>query len=422
MPRLFSLVLAVLSLASCSQNTGGAFSPVSPSPVSPVQPAQLDQSALRAIHSAALGATLSHTTTGNLDLTWGAGAPMRQVDGPYTNAVPEADALALQAIRAAHAGPETAVAAATVDAFKQLDGPRGGAYLLLADAAHPPPSGPPAPADPAPAACPTPAATAARPECLRRQVSDGLLAAWYAPDTRMFFKVGETSTIYRPVDAIAVGCALVVAGFQERNEQKIQAGNQIVQREMRTDLDDHFGLLAGLVTATAQGGREVTDHVGRLADQAGAAEALLEAFDFSREQPYMSYAQRLLQPLLAEQVPLRAPSGGYITAFDLQTSGPGDHLVSDVVATLLVLQAARHYDRDDGGRFARLEETAAAALAAVLSTDRGRAGDTGGGLPAIVPEAGVGVRSGLATALAAVVLADVSRDLGGAASPSPGSG
>jgi hypothetical protein len=253
-------------------------------------------------------------------------------------------------------------------------------------------------------------------------VTDGLYAAWYAPDTKMFFKAGETSTIYRPVDALAVGAALVVGGFRTHEEQKIQAGANIIQREMRTDIDGHFGMLAGLVTATAAGGHDITDYNTRLADQAGAAEILLEAFDASREQQYMADAQKLLQPLLDERVQLRVGSGGYLPGFDLQSSGPPDHGPSDVVATLLVLQAARHYDRDDGDHFARLEETAAAALMTLVGSDRKLGGDPGAGLPAGVPESGFGARSGLVTALAVVVLGDVARDLGQAtASPATSS-
>jgi hypothetical protein len=416
------LALLAVALASCTQGSNPAFSQASPSPLPQASPAQLDLRALADLRAQASAAVLQHLNGGNLDLSWGTGPPS-QLAGPYNDATPETDAMALQALRTIPAtGAQIQVAAsATADAYKQLDGPRGGAYLLLLDAAHPPPPGPPAPVDPTPIPCPTPTAGRANPDCLRRQVSDGLLAAWYAGDTKMFFKVGETSTVYRPVDAIAVGCALIVAGIQEKSEPKIQAGAAIVQKEMLVNIDSHFGMVQGLVTATAQGGHDVTDHNARLADQAGAAEMLLEAFDYTREQQYQGFAQKLLEPLLNEQVPLRLPSGGYVSGFDLQSTGPGDHLSADVEATLLVLQAARHYDRDDGGHFARLEETAANALTGVLDADRAKGGGApAAGLPALVPETGVAVRSGLTTALAVVVLADVARDF--STSPPPTGG
>jgi hypothetical protein len=421
------LLLAAL-MASCTQNTGGSFTEVpSPLPTGPAARAQLDLKTLATVRAEAVMALASHLHAGVLDPSWGGGAPA-SVAGPYSDAGPEAGAMVLQALRSlavtpspgseAATGQKLAVTNITTQAFKQLDGPRGGAYLLLVDAAHPAsPSGPYA-VDPTPASCATPGLGAAQPECLSRQLSDGLMAAWYAPDSKMFFKVGETSTVYRPVDAIAVGCALVVAGFKLHDERKIQSGTDIVQKEMMSDVDNSYGFLPGLVTATASGGHQVTDYDTRLADHAGAIELLLEAFDYSRENQYLVYAQKMLQPLLDERVQLRGASGGYIPGFDLQSSGPPDHGPSDVLATLLVLQAARHYDRDDGGHFAHLEETAAGALTALLDVDRKQGGDPATGLPATIPASGSTARSGLVTALAVVVLGDALRDLGGA-TPSP---
>ena len=429
MRHLLPLLLLAAVMASCTQNTGGGFteSP-SPIPAGPGPRARLDLNGLSGVRAAAATGLGQHLHSGALDLTWGGGAAAAVV-GPYTDAVPEADAMALQAIRSLALIPaaggdaavvqKAAVTGVATQAFKQLDGPRGGAYLLLVDSAHPAAPGRPSGVDPTPSSCSEASPVDVKPGCLSRQVSDGLMAAWYAPDTTMFFKVGETSTVYRPVDALTVGSALVVGGFKLHNEQKIQAGTNIIRDEMRSDIDGHFGMLAGLVTATAIGGHDVTDYNTRLADQAGSAEALLEAFDASREQQYLADAQKLLQPLLDERVTLRAPAGGYISGFDLQSSGPPDHGRADLVATLLVLQAARHYDRDDGGHFAHLEETAAGALQTVVGSDRKQGGDPATGLPAILPESGSATRSGLATALAVVVLGDVLRDLGGVA-PTPG--
>jgi hypothetical protein len=417
MPRLVPVALLLLLLTSCTQNPGGAFSQSSsPTPSGTAPQPQLDTAALTALRDRAAAALLAHLPGGSLDLSWGAGSAV-PADGPYADAAPEADAAGLQALKSLTRSPAPGVgdvtpllagaASATTAAFKQLEGPRGGAYLLLADAAHPPDSAAPSALDPSPAACPTPTAGRVNPDCLRRQVSDGLLAAWYATDTRNFFQVGETSTVYRPVDALAVGSALVVAGFQLHQESKIQAGAMILQNEMKSDVDSHFGLLYGLITATAQGGRSVTDYRAHLADQAGAAEALLEAFDSSREQQYMADARQLLQPLMDEAVTLRAASGGYVEGFDLQSAGPPDHTPADVLATVLVLQAAHHYDHDDGGHFTHLEETAAATLTAALDTDRKQGGAAAEGLPARVPGQGPASRSGLTTALAVTVLGDV---------------
>ena len=78
----------------------------------------------------------------------------------------------------------------------------------------------------------------------------------------------------------------------------------------------------------------------------------------------------------------------------------------------MILEAARHYDRDDGGRFSRLEENASQALlggAAVVPLD--------GGLP-VQPGA---PKSGVISALAVVVIDEVLTDLAApvGASPSP---
>ena len=411
MRRLLPAALLLLALASCSQAAPQAFAPdPTPSPSAAAPRAQLDLKALAALHAALRTALTAHLHDGSLDLAWGPGAALAP-SGPYAQASPEVDAAALQALRDG-APPSTTAAASTAvtDAYKQLDGPRGGAYLLLADAAHPAAPGGPVAVD-TPVACPTPTAGGARPECLRKQVSDGLMAAWYARDTRMFFQVGATSTVYRPVDAIAVGAALLVAGYQLRDDAKIDAGTQVLLHEMKTDLDDHYGLLFGLVTATAEGGHSVTDYNTNLADQAGAAEAMMEAFDYSREAQQQGFAQKLLQPLLDEKFPARPTAGGYIKGFDLQSSGPRDHAPVDILAAVLALQAARHYDRDDGGRFSHLEELAAAALLAAAASDARAGGDASAGLPAGLPEAGVAQRSGLTTAIATTVLADVLHQL-----------
>ncbi|GAC1327530.1 MAG: hypothetical protein NVSMB17_01660 [Candidatus Dormibacteria bacterium] len=409
MHRLFPAALLLVLLTACSRSAPQSFVPdATPSPEGSAAPARLDLKSLAALHAALVPALQAHLHDGTLDLAWPSGGAS-SLAGPYSDAPPEAGAAALQALRdGAPASSTAAVSTAVTEAYKQLDGPRGGAYLLLADAAHPAARTAPGGAE-TPISCPTPTTGGARPECLRKQVSDGLLAAWYARDTHMFFRVGETSTVYRPVDAIAVGAALLVAGFQLHDDAKIDAGTQVLQREMKTDLDERYGLLYGLVTATSAGGHSVTDYHARLADQAGAAEAMLEAFDYSREALQQGFAQKLLQPLLEEKFPARAASGGYISGFDLQASGPAERGQSDVFATLLTLQAARHYDRDDGGRFARLEETAAAALLSAVESDRKAGGDPTAGLPARLADEGVAPRSGITTAVAVTVLADVLR-------------
>jgi hypothetical protein len=135
-----------------------------------------------------------------------------------------------------------------------------------------------------------------------------------------------------------------------------------------------------------------------VADQAGIAEMLLQAFDASREQTYLADAATLLQPLLDERVSVRSRRG-YLSGFDLQGAGQPDSTV-DIEAGLLVLQAAHHFDRDDGNRFARLEEKAAQAV-----LDSVRDIDAAQGLP---PGAGT-ARSGVLTALAVSALGDVLR-------------
>jgi hypothetical protein len=240
----------------------------------------------------------------------------------------------------------------------------------------------------------------------------------------MFLHLGDTTTVYRPVEAISVGSALVVAGYAEHDETKIQAGSNILAVEMRNDFDPHFGLVYGLVSVTSKGGHEVADSTTHLADQAGIAEALLRAFDASREQQYFADARTVLQPLLDEAVGIRGDAG-YVTSFDLHTAGPADGTPIDLEAALLALRAARHYDRDDGGRFTHLEENAALALLAGAAQT-----NPSGGLPGSLParngttqpsNAGTAPRSGVVSALAVVTLDEVLADLGPSPSPSPSS-
>jgi hypothetical protein len=230
----------------------------------------------------------------------------------------------------------------------------------------------------------------------------------------MFLHLGDTTTVYRPVEAISVGAALVVAGYAEHNESKIQAGANIIAVEMRNDFDPHFGLAYGLTSASSKGGHEVADSTTHLADQAGIAEALLQAFDASREQQYFADARTVLQPLLDESVGIRGEAG-YVTAFDLRSAGPTDGAPIDLEAALLTLRAARHYDRDDGGRYAHLEENATLALL----TGAARS-SPGAGLPGILPAHGSAPRSGVVSALAVVTLGEVLADLAPSPSPSPG--
>src|SRR5207245_197595 len=115
---------------------------------------------------------------------------------------------------------------------------------------------------------------------------------------------------------------------------KITAGSQIIGKEMGSDFDQHFGLVYGLMSATPQGSRIPTDTTTRLADQAGIAEMLLEAFDVSREQQYLDQARKVLQPLLDDRVGLHQQSG-YLSGFDLRGPGPDPAGPIDVEATLL---------------------------------------------------------------------------------------
>jgi hypothetical protein len=423
MRRLGLLALTVLTLAGCQQSSaGGAFSD-QPSPVPTAVPrANLDLAALRALRSQVAASLSGHLAAGELASTWGPGTPV-PIAGPYREDVFAADTLGLIAAQSLAADPSggsgdalaaqaQTLAAASAAAAHQLEGPQGAAYLLLAQASPVAASGPSATDTPGPCASPSPGQE--QPQCLRQKVADGLLSAWYAPDIKMFLHLGDTTTVYRPVEAISVGAALVVAGYTEHDETKIQAGANIIAVEMRNDFDPHFGLTYGLVNATNRGGHEVADSTSHLADQAGIAEVLLQAFDASREQQYFAAARTVLQPLLDEAVGIRGEAG-YVTAFDLRSAGPVDGAPIDLEAALLTLRAARHYDRDDGGRYAHLEENATLALLAGAARSNPR-----GGLSGILPAHGSALRSGVVTALAVVTLGEVGGDL--APSPSPSTG
>ena len=397
MRRFLTSALAVLLLASCTQGTNGAFSEPSSSP-SPVSPAKLDLAALGKLRDQLAGALVAHTTAGHLDPAWGSGADFT-LAGPYRNVAASTDALDLLAARVllasggAGAGLQAAsgqLAASTASEYHDLNGPNGGAYLALARLSAGSGSTP----------CPTPG-PGPDPTCQRSGFSDALKTGWYAADSKSFFHVGDPTTVYRPVEAIGVGAALVVAGYDEHNDDKINAGSDIIGKEMASDFDQHFGLAYGLMTADPKGGRQATDTNARAADQAGIAEMLLQAFDASREQQYLADARSVLQPLLDNGAGLRTPSG-YVSGLDLKGSGAAPGTAVDLEATALVLQAARHYDRDDGGRFARLEEAAAQSLlAAAAATDASQ------GLPGGLTGQAPSSRSGLATAVAVVALSDV---------------
>ncbi|MDP9325740.1 MAG: hypothetical protein M3O87_04290 [Candidatus Dormibacteraeota bacterium] len=411
MRRLLISTLAVFLLASCTQGGSGAFSEPSASP-SPVSPAKLDMEALAKIRDQLAGSLVTHTAGGHLEQSWGPGGGFT-LAGPYRNIPAYLDGLDLLAAKAllapgsGGAGLQAAVAqlaASTATEIHDLNGPNGGAYLVLARVAALSP----------PATCPSPGSPPGPdPTCQRAAFSDALKTGWYAPDTKSYFHVGDSTTVYRPVDAIGVGAALVVAGYDEHNDDKINAGSEIIKKEMSADFDQHFGLPYGLMTATVKGGRQPSDTNTRVVDAAGMAEMLLLAFNASREQQYLSYARNILEPLLEDRAGLRAHDG-YVTGFDLRTSS-AQGAPLDFLATALVLQAARHYDRDDGGRFARLEEAAAAAfLAGTTAADptQGTAATLSGTTPS--------ARSGLVTAVTVVALCDVIANPPGASPPLPG--
>jgi hypothetical protein len=219
------------------------------------------------------------------------------------------------------------------------------------------------------------------------------------------------------VEAISVGAALVVAGYAEHDEGKIQAGANIISVEMKHDFDTHHGMAYSLVSVTAQGAHGVVDGTTRLADQAGIADSLLAAFDASREQQYFAHARTVLEPLMDEAVAFRSDLG-YYSGFDPGGAPPASGDPLDIEAGVLILEAARHYDRDDGGRFSHLEENAAQALlgsAAKLNPETGLSGS--------IPAQGASKPSGVVSALAVVAIDEVLTDLSPGPSPasSPGS-
>ena len=82
---------------------------------------------------------------------------------------------------------------------------------------------------------------------------------------------------------------------------------------------------------------------------------------------------------------------------------------------MLTLRAARHYDRDDGGRFAHLEENATLALLAGAAKT-----NPAGGLPGTLPATGSAARSGIVTTLAVVTIDEVLTGLTPSPTPSAG--
>jgi hypothetical protein len=407
MRRLLVFALAAGLLASCTQGGNGAFSEPSASP-SAVPPAALDLASLARLRDQLASTLVAHTSAGHLEASWGGGTGVT-LAGPYRNLpayLDTADLLAARQLLApgsGGAGLQAAVpqlSASAAAEIHDLNGPNGGAYLLLARLGT------------GAASCPTPG-PGPDPTCLGPAYTDSLKTAWYAPDTKSFFHVGDASTVYRPVDAIAVGAALVVAGYNEHSDDKINAGSDIIGKEMSSDFDQHFSLPYGLMTADARGGRQPTDTNSRLADAAGIAEVLLQAFDASREQQYLADARTVLQPLLDDHAGLRTASG-FVNGIDLKGSAVAPGTPVDFEATVLGLQASRHYDRDDGGRFARLEEAAAQALLAAAA-----AVDPGQGLPATLTGTAPSSRSGLVTALGVVAICDVIASPPGATPPAP---
>jgi hypothetical protein len=426
MRRLGLVVLALLCLTGCTQQpAGGAFSDQPTPNLTPQPPPRIDLAALATLRGRVAVSLPAQVASGELAVTWGSGAAA-PLAGPYREDPAAADALGLLAARSlarhpsggagdALAGQVQALAASTTAAYRQLDGPQGGAYLLLARVSPTPRSGPSATAAPQPCATAV-AAVPDRPECLRKHVADGLLAAWYAPDTKMFLHAGDTTTVYRPVEAITVGVALVVAGYAEHDEGKIRAGSNIISVEMKHDFDPHSGLAYGLVSVTTQGAHDIADSNARLADQGGIAEALLAAFDASREQQYFADARTVLEPLMDETVAFRGDPG-YLAGFDLRGGSPAPGGAVDVEAGLLILEAARHYDRDDGGRFSHLEENAAQALLGSVARLSPEAG-----LPGRVLPTGPSKPSGVVSALAVVAIDEVLSDLAPSAGPGAGVG
>jgi hypothetical protein len=394
------VLLSLLTLAACQvQPAPGAFQQASPSPQASNAPAQLDLPALRALQTSLVASLRAHTRGGHLDLQWGSG-PSYQLAGPYPNSQIYADTLDLLAVqRAAASGlapaeldPLTrqrdAMVSGVTAGLGQIDGPQG-AVLVLASRL-----------------------SGAGFDQARAQASDALLKGWYAADTRTFFQVGQTSTLYRPVDAFGVGAALVIAGFAaheeppasgQRGTGKIEAGDDIFNKEMGADLADQLNMSYGLMTAGATGGRTPTDFTSRPADQAGIAQHLLDALDTSREHNYLADAKTVLTPFLDGKVP--APAYGYLSSFDTR-GGAAPTRDVDLEADLLVLEAAHHYDRDDGGHFARLEEQAAGRILEAAH----RAGAYVDGMAPVLGDAGPSRRSGVVTAIAVVVLSEVLAD------------
>lgn len=439
--RFLALVPLLLAtpLAGCSQPARNVFIAPPDSPLASPRPKpNLPVADLQALRLKVWAGLAPRLGGGHLQQSWGAGQPYG-LTGPYPDAQPSLDALGLLALRSATrmapvppppaAGAEAALTAAVLDGFHQLDGPQGAAYMLLSRAqgfSSLPDS--PCPDSASPAVGATPDSRGAQTvafDCARKQVADGLAKAWYGSDSRSFFHVGDASTVYRPIEAFGVGVAITASGYAERDFARIDAGLAIVAREMAGDFDPATGLAYGLMTASPTGSRSATDLHAHLADQAGIAELLMEGFDVSREQSFKDQAARVLQAIVDART--RVTHDGYLGSLDL--GGGSDPVVDDFEATALVLEAAHHYDFDDGGRFGDLEMAAAADLVAMscavgVCPNQVNANDPGG-LPG-AEAAGVGtVRSGLVSALAVVAIGEVLTDqyagAGGGESPMPAS-
>lgn len=149
-------------------------------------------------------------------------------------------------------------------------------------------------------------------------IASNYYTRWYDPDLGLVYNRAHSPGVVTPEQSMTAGAALINAGLRWHVRAWVQAGKLTIARVTQYGLDTRAHLFYQSLAVSYGGTLQVTNTQAKPPTQGAIAEALVKAYDDTRDQSYLHEAREILQGLFSSDL-MDHQYGGMYFARDLQT-------------------------------------------------------------------------------------------------------